>query len=373
MKKVLIIQRLLPHYRADFFNRLKQKLDAKGIELTLIYGKDTQSSKNDEVEISWATYISNQNFHLGKVEVYWQPALPYLKNKDLVIVEQANKNLINYLLIAKRPFSRQKIAYWGHGRNRQTQQDSFRNTFKSFFTNQCDWWFAYTRKVKEFLISQSFPENKITCVQNAVDTSAMIRQYAAVTEEDSDILRKQLGITSTDKVAIFCGGIYKEKRIGFLIESCDLIKKQIPDFHIIVIGAGTDAHLVTEAAGSRPWIHYVGPKFGLDKVKHFKISSLFLMPGLVGLAVLDSFALQTPTITTQYPFHSPEIEYLEQDINGVVTEDTVQAYARSVVEMLRDDNKRRKLVEGCKVSAGKYTVEQMAENFANGIIKCLGS
>ncbi|QHT67124.1 glycosyltransferase family 4 protein [Rhodocytophaga rosea] len=371
MKKVLIIQRLLPHYRADFFNRLKQKLDAQGVELTLLYGKDEKSAKKDEVEISWATYIPTRTFHLGKIELFWQPGLDYLKDKELVIIEQANKNLINYLLIARRQFTNQKIAYWGHGRNRQTQEDSFRNSFKKFFINQCDWWFAYTQQVKDFLVSQSFPQDKITCVQNAVDTSGMLKQYATVSDESLTQLRNELGISETDQVAIFCGGIYKEKRISFLIEACDLIKKSIPNFHIVVVGSGTDAHLVTEAAQSRKWIHYVGPKFGIEKVKHFKISSLFLMPGLLGLAVLDSFALQTPTITTTYPYHSPEIEYLEHNINGIITEDNVQAYANAVVELLQADDQRKKLVEGCRISAGKYTVEQMAENFANGIIKCL--
>ncbi|MBD0296096.1 MAG: glycosyltransferase family 4 protein [Flavisolibacter sp.] len=370
MKKVLIIQRTLPHYRVSFFNKLKQQLNNQGIELTLLYGKNADSLKKDEVDIDWAIYIQNQTFHLGKVELYWQPAIAHLAGKDLVIVEQANKNIINYLLIGKRPFSKQKVAYWGHGRNRQTDYNDFRNKFKSFFLKQCDWWFAYTQKVKEFLISQSFPEDRITCVQNAIDTSLLLQQFAAVSEESLDELKRQLGITS-HQVGLFCGGIYKEKRINFLIEACDLIKKQVPDFQIIVIGSGPDAYLVKEAAKQREWVHYVGPKFGIEKVKYFKLSSLFLMPGLVGLAVLDSFALQTPTITTKYPFHSPEIEYLEEGVNAMITEDTVESYAKAVIEMLTYENKRKVLVEGCNRAASKYTIEQMADNFANGIIECL--
>jgi glycosyltransferase involved in cell wall biosynthesis len=138
-----------------------------------------------------------------------------------------------------------------------------------------------------------------------------------------------------------------------------------------VIGSGPDAYLVEEAAQHRKWLHYVGPKFGIEKVKYFKISSLFLMPGLVGLAVLDSFALETPTITTKYPFHSPEIEYLEEGVNAMITEDNVESYAQAVIEMLLHEHKRKVLVQGCKKAAAKYTIEQMAENFANGIIKCL--
>jgi L-malate glycosyltransferase len=35
-----------------------------------------------------------------------------------------------------------------------------------------------------------------------------------------------------------------------------------------------------------------------------------LMPGLVGLAVLDAFADGIPRVTTVIEYHSPEIEYL---------------------------------------------------------------
>jgi glycosyltransferase involved in cell wall biosynthesis len=96
------------------------------------------------------------------------------------------------------------------------------------------------------------------------------------------------------------------------------------------------------------------------------------MPGLVGLAVLDSFALQTPTVTTHYPFHSPEIEYLENGVNGIIAANTLQDYAQAVTDLLQNDAKRRQLVEGCKISATKYTIDQMVNNYAGGILKCLG-
>jgi glycosyltransferase involved in cell wall biosynthesis len=370
MKKVLIIQRLLPHYRIDFFNKLKFTLAARGVELSLVYGKDPRAQKKDEADLEWATYIDNKEITIGSTSVFWQPCLPYLAGKDLVIVEQANKNLINYLLLVRRMFSGQKIAYWGHGRNRQADANDMRNRFKKAFLNQCDWWFAYTSKVKDYLVGNSFPEEKITTVQNAIDTTQLSQLYASLTEADLDVIRVQTGITSGN-IALYVGGLYKEKRIEFLIEACDLVRTVVKDFHLIVVGAGPDAGLVKEAIATREWLHYAGPKFGIDKVKYFKLSKLFLMPGLVGLAVLDSFALQTPIITTDYPFHSPEIEYLENGVNGIISENTVQSYARSVINLLQDHNQRKRLMEGCRFSAGQYTLDQMVSNYANGILTCL--
>jgi hypothetical protein len=62
------------------------------------------------------------------------------------------------------------------------------------------------------------------------------------------------------------------------------------------------------------------------------------MPGLVGLTVLDCAAAGIPIVTTAYPYHSPEIEYLRAGGNGLIVDDSrsVGAYAEAVVSVLQD-------------------------------------
>lgn len=47
------------------------------------------------------------------------------------------------------------------------------------------------------------------------------------------------------------------------------------------------------------------------------LARVFLMPGLVGLAILDAGAAGLPLVTTDYPWHSPEIAYLDPGVNGL--------------------------------------------------------
>jgi glycosyltransferase involved in cell wall biosynthesis len=101
------------------------------------------------------------------------------------------------------------------------------------------------------------------------------------------------------------------------------------------------------------------------------VSDVFLMPGLVGLAVLDCFALETPLLTTNFPYHSPEIEYLEAGVDGIVSENSLEAYVPAVVEVLRSEELRQRLKLGCRQKARRYTTQNMVDNFSHGIQNAL--
>jgi glycosyltransferase involved in cell wall biosynthesis len=371
MKKVVIVQKTLVQYRIEFFEGLRAALQREGVALTLIYGKMTNEDglKKDEVDLPWSKFVANQTIKLGPLQLLWQPCLNELRGQDLIIVESANKLLLNYWLMFSRHFSRFKLAFWGHGRNLQDNPHSLANRFKTYFVKRCDWWFAYTAGVKQYLIDIAYPSGQITAVQNAIDTRALREAYAQLSAAETEALRAELGINS-EQVGIYCGGMYPEKRIDFLLECSQRIKAQVPDFHLIFIGSGVDAPLVAAAAAQYDWIHYLGPKFGRDRVKYFKISALFLMPGLVGLGILDAFALETPIVTTTYPFHSPEIEYLENDQNGLMVDNTVEAYADAVSGLLRS-GAYRNMLEHCRQSSTRYSIEQMIDNYKNGILQAL--
>jgi glycosyltransferase involved in cell wall biosynthesis len=138
---------------------------------------------------------------------------------------------------------------------------------------------------------------------------------------------------------------------------------------MIFIGSGIEAGKVRRATEGNPWIHFVGPKLGLERVPYFAISQVFLMPGLVGLAVLDCFALGVPLVTCRHSQHSPEIEYLEPGVNGIVVEksDDPASYADAVVSILSDKELHARLVQGCQESQKKYSLEEMVRRFVEGI------
>jgi hypothetical protein len=98
-----------------------------------------------------------------------------------------------------------------------------------------------------------------------------------------------------------------------------------------------------------------------------------LMPFVVGLSVLDAFALEVPLVTTDAPGHGPEADYLVNDVNSVVVGEAggPAAYAAATTALLRDADRLRDLRQGCSVAASRYTIEDMAARFAAGILAAL--
>ncbi|GJM63533.1 glycosyltransferase family 4 protein [Persicobacter diffluens] len=367
-KRVLIIQKSLPHYRIPFFEGLRTQLKDQNIELQLAYGKGSQfdQAKKDQSDLAWAIPYDNSVFHFLGKEFYWQPLKQLVKSFDLIIVEQANRLLFNYWLMGNRVLNNYQLAYWGHGLSKNRGVGKFSKFFKQQLLQQVDWWFAYTEGVKNFLLQEGLSSEKITVVDNAIDTKQFITDLQGLDSDYLEALQKQYGIGKGLK-AIYCGGIYAEKKPKMLLEAVIKIRSSISDFEMMVIGAGDEAYIWKEAAEKHDFIHYLGAAFGKKKAAFFKMADVFLNPGLVGLAVLDSFAAECPMITQPYEFHSPEFSYLKHGINGWVGSAQTEDYSNEVIQVLQDASLLNQLKAGCRAASTQFTIENMIENFALGI------
>ncbi|MBB6145196.1 glycosyltransferase involved in cell wall biosynthesis [Silvibacterium bohemicum] len=369
-KQVTIIYRMLPQYRVDFFEQLRSMLDAEGVDLNLLYSKAISNVKKDEAHLPWGTIVPQMKLSISGKHLLYQRLPKSIYDSSLIILMQENKILSNYVVsfLARRRGIR--VALWGHGINFQEQSAGLSNWWKKQYSSKVDWWFAYTDKVAQLVQSMPFPGDRITVVNNAIDTKSLIKALGEVSESQKQALREKLGL-GPGPVGIYCGGMYPEKRLDFLFEACETVRREVPGFELILIGAGPDARIAEEFAATRPWVHYVGPMFGLERVTYFSLAEIFLMPGLVGLAVLDSFALGTPIVTTKYPFHSPEIDYVTDRQNGLISDDDVSAYARAVTGALTDPGLLPYLRDKAQQSAQTYTVEAMAAKFAAGVLQAI--
>lgn len=327
--------------------------------------------KDDTVEMPWNVKVPV--YRLFGARLLLQRAWREAWGADLIIVQQESRLVLNYLLSIGSALGLVRLSYFGHGRNFQSRRpNGIAERWKAFWALRCNWWFGYTEETRRHIESLGFPPERITVFNNSVDT-AEIRQVAA-TISPSEIAEAKIAVGSTgDQVAIFVGGLYADKRLDFLVQAADLVRAEVADFELIVVGGGTDQPKLELLAASRPWLIVTGPRFGRDKAALMLGAKLFLMPGLVGLAILDAAALSLPMVTTAFPWHSPEIAYLQNGVNGVVVDawEDPQAYASAVIELLRDDASRSSMAAAARGTAEIHTVESMAERFAGGILQAL--
>ena len=156
-QEVIIIQDKITHYRVPFYNELRKLLSGSGVRLRLLYAPDDERWEYGPesrlyVRIDWAEPFRKRYLPKGAT---WYPVLRKLKTADLVIVEAANRRLLNYVLFVWRYFGGPRIALWGHGWSHSAVgRSAFLERFKIWLGRTADWYFAYTNEVRNGLIDR---------------------------------------------------------------------------------------------------------------------------------------------------------------------------------------------------------------------------
>jgi len=370
--RVTLFTKIVTHYRLKFHELVRENLAQHGVEYVVCYSEPNadEKLKGDTVDISWGRKVSI--FEKGR-GVAIQAGVREFLSSNLSISTQENRLLLNYYFQIIRS-SKHKFAFFGHGRNFQSRNpSSLSERWKRIWATKVDWWFGYTEETRRHVEALGFPSERITIFNNSIDTSELRNKAATVSAERLAELRADMKLGA--HTGIFVGGIYPDKRISFLVEAVDLIRVRVPDFNLIVVGGGTGLSALTKVARDKPWIRVMGPRFDTEKVELMMLAQVFMMPGLMGLAILDAGALGLPVATTAFPWHSPEIAYLEPERNGIMVQEweNVEAYAKGVADLLLDPLRQEAMSKAARIIAEQYSVEAMAARFSLGILDALAA
>lgn len=364
--RVIILQETLPHYRVALLEQVGDRAAERGIAVEVVHGHapGERGRRLSTGALQDAVTIHNRYLRApgSNGTVVWQPALRRCLSADLVVVEQANRLLINYVLLLAQRLRGLKVAFWGHGRNLQASPTSLAERTKGRMARLPSWWFAYTAGVAEHLGSLGFPQDRVTIVGNTIDVIGLRRAV--------DQHRPRCG-TAPLRCA-YVGGFYNHKRLDLLFEASDLIADRLPGFELLIAGSGEQRSEVERFVRDRSWASYLGPVEGDDRARLLASVRLLLIPGLVGLVVLDSFAAGVPLVSTADALHSPEIEYIDEGVNGVLLPSAdATTYARKVIELLENEPALERLRRGAYRSAEEHGIAQAAERFVGGIESAL--
>jgi glycosyltransferase involved in cell wall biosynthesis len=86
---------------------------------------------------------------------------------------------------------------------------------------------------------------------------------------------------------------------------------------------------------------------------------------------VDAFTAALPVFATDIVGSGPEHEYLEPEINGMMTSQDPAAYAAAVCRVLDDPGRLARMRDAARATAARLTLTHMVEAFATGIVGCL--
>lgn len=376
-RRITIVQPYVAHYRVPFFRRLAADLHRQlGAELVVAHSapppEAAEGRDRGSAELGCAVRLVQHSWRIGGFPVRVKRLGDLPRRSDAVIVPQDLHNLETFPLVARamwreaRGRSGPALGMWGHGRTYDKHAGPLLRAVKRTLTRQANWFFAYTAGGADHVAAQGFPRDRITVVQNSTDTTALAEARKQVTDEQVAEFSSRHGLVP-GRTGLYLGRLHTTKRLPFLLEAVTHIVKRMPEFKLLVAGDGACRSLIEASAERGEGVVYVGPVHDERRALLGAASQLMLMPGLVGLCAVDSFALRTPLVTTAWPYHSPEFEYLEHGRNSMTVEGGPEEYAKVVVHTLSNPRLMARLKDACASDTDRYTVEAMSARFTEGV------
>lgn len=370
--RVVFLAAFVKHYRVPFYDLLNQALREEGIELRVLYGapNSAHAARKDNVDLP-PSYSRRVPSYWFADRVVYQSAWKEIAGADLVITPNENKLLLNPLLLALRAAGAKGVAFWGKGNITPASIARPSDWLRYVTANAVDWWFPYTEQSAENLRLQGV-RCGITPIANSIDTSELHRDLDSISGDCLRHSKRSIGL-GHDQIGVFCGNLSPNKHLDFLFEAGKLIHRVLPNFSLLVLGNGPLREYVELTATRNRFIRYLGPRIGREKALILKMANVFLLPGSVGLAILDSFVAGLPLLTTELATHGPEFGYLSHGVNGWVSQHDPQAYANATIDLLCGPERLAQLSAGAAASGHQFGIENMVRHFREGILACLNA
>lgn len=366
MKRLLVVQPYLAAYRRDFYLLLTDRLAERGVELTVAIGQPdaVQSARGDSVSLGNTIVTASKSLKVIKPVVRWQSSWRVARGYDAVIMEASGSLLdTSIALLSRRP-----TGVWGHIDSFTGPQNRVDSMIEGWQLRRAKAVLAYTPRGRVAAEAQGVSADRVIVLNNTINTASLASQVEQMTRAEADQILGTHG-WERNKTFAFIGGLDSSKRLEFLAGLLDELATSHPDAHLLVAGRGEMEHVFAQAS-ERGQVRMLGRVGDREKAALAKVAGSILMPGRVGLIAVDSLTLGLPIITTDWPYHAPEFEYLTPGKDCLVAENSFDAYVQAVRDVLDQPDLLIALQE-CSARAKCPTLDSMVEQFVAGCMHLL--
>lgn len=205
-------------------------------------------------------------------------------------------------------------------------------------------------------LARGFPDlrGSIRVIPNGVDSNAFRPDPTAGRQ-----VRHRFGLDDQVPVAIFVGGEWQRKGLGFAIEALT----NAADWHLLVVGDGDAEHFHDLATRRRVQdrVHFAGRQ--RNTVPFYNAASAFVFPSAYetfSLASHEAAATGLPMLATRV---SGIEDLLKDGVNGWYVERDAQSIARRLGDVQRDPERRRRMAAAARESALAYDWDRVVDSY----------
>ncbi len=365
---VLVLQEWVPPYRVPFFRSLSDELDSRGLDLRVVSssdlsGLDEPGFRHERVLMSKGGLSSIETIYRIRPEALVLPhdaRFALLATAARLLQGRMRKQLLWGMGIARRysvssPYhSRPAAMVRSYGAAWARYSRPAAKAVRRLMLSTCDQYLSYTDISTENILSEGYDAARITTLNNAVEALAIPEEVKAAQRIPLQML--------------FVASLVEDKEPLAAIAIVDRLRRLIPSATLHIVGDGPLRSQCEHAASEREWVRCHGSQRGRSLRELALASDIAIIPGRVGLAVLEMASAGLPMATFAVSLHGAEIAYLKDGINGLLLNGGVDAAAKDLGTLLADRPALERMRVEALSTASTYTLRNMAVNFANGVI-----
>jgi glycosyltransferase involved in cell wall biosynthesis len=367
--KLALQQRVLPNYRAPFFDLLASACDG-GMSLFTGLPRPSEGITITK-ELRIASYTLGNNIHLFNGSFYLcyqQGLIDWLKkrNPDALIME-ANPRYLSTSSAVKWMHQHNKpVISWGLGapsplRPSPNGRGVGVRVWTSFIS-QFDAMISYSQRGADEYAMFGFQHEKIFVAHNSVSAPPSSPLPPRPSTFDSSTLPSVAG-QALQPVILFVGRLQARKRLDYLLRAC----AEIQNVRLVIIGDGPERQALESLAKEiYPRAEFVGAKHGAELKPYFAEADLFVLPGTGGLAVQEAMSHGLPVIVAQGD--GTQDDLVRKENGWQIPPDDFDALVSTMKDALSDVARLRKMgAESYQIVKEEINIEKMVETFVTAL------
>lgn len=358
-----LVQRVLPVYRAPFFDALAAACSG-GLGVFAGDARPDESIVNAKA-LNTAQWTHADNLHLLRGPLYlcyqrglmewlrdWQPAA--------LIVEANPRYRTTPAAIKWMHQKRLPVIGWGLGSPPPISWfANHRSGSRLRFLRQFDALISYSARGAEQYAALGFPAARIFVAPNA---TAPAPAFPLPIRPNSFGERP---------IVLYVGRLQARKRLDDLIRACAALPQTLQP-RLVIVGDGPERERLETLAGQTYLsTEFAGAKFGAELAPYFIAADLLVLPGTGGLAVQEAMSYGLPVIVARGDGTQDD---LVRPGNGwQIPDEDFSALVNTLQTALSDPARLRRMgAESYRIVAEEINIDKMVETFVgviNGLMK----